>query len=91
MAQAIASPIPVRCVGQVSPHPQRENAGKRENIPVFPDVGSITTLLPGISFPSRSAASTMAFAMRSLTDPPADMYSTFPTAQKDATRVLSAS
>lgn len=52
---------------------------EQENTPVLPDVGSITTLLPGMSLPSRSAASTMAFAMRSLTDPPADMNSTLPT------------
>lgn len=46
---------------------------------MFPEVGSITTLCPGISLPSLSAASTILFAIRSFTDPPADVYSTFPT------------
>jgi hypothetical protein len=49
-------------------------------MPVLPDVGSMTTLRPGTSTPSRSAASTMALAIRSLTDPPADGNSTLPTA-----------
>ena len=48
-------------------------------LPVLPDVGSITTLLPGIRVPSFSAASTMALAILSLIEPPADMYSTFAT------------
>src|SRR5215211_8055332 len=37
--------------------------------PVFPDVGS-TIVPPGLSRPSRSAASTIATAGRSLTEPP---------------------
>lgn len=41
----------------------------------------MTTLLPGMSSPSFSASSTMRFAIRSLTEPPADMYSTFPTVE----------
>ena len=49
------------------------------NVPVFPEVGSMTTLVPGISFPSCSATSTMRFAIRSLTLPPADVYSSLPT------------
>ena len=32
-----------------------------------------------MSFPSLSASSTIRFAIRSFTDPPADVYSTFPT------------
>jgi hypothetical protein len=51
-------------------------------IPVLPEVGSITTLLPGINLPSRSAFSTMAFAMRSLVEPPEDINSTLPTVIK---------
>ena len=47
--------------------------------PVLPEVGSMTTLFPGMSFPSFSAASTMALAIRSLTEPPAEVYSTFAT------------
>ncbi|KAI3619946.1 pyridoxal phosphate-dependent enzyme [Moniliophthora roreri] len=43
----------------------------------------MTTLLPGISFPSLSAASTIAFAIRSLTEPPEDIYSTLPTERVD--------
>jgi hypothetical protein len=39
----------------------------------------MTTLLPGISFPSLSAASTMAFAILSLTEPPAEVNSSLPT------------
>lgn len=46
---------------------------------MFPDVGSITTLLPGMSFPSASATSTIRFAILSFTEPPADIYSTFAT------------
>ncbi len=54
-----------------------------KNVPVFPDVGSMTTLCPGMSFPSFSASSTMRLAMRSLTEPPAEVYSTFPTEYSD--------
>ncbi len=42
----------------------------------------MTTLYPGVSLPSRSASSTMRFAILSLTDPPAEVYSTFPTARQ---------
>jgi hypothetical protein len=51
-------------------------------MPVLPEVGSMTTLLPGINLPWRSASSTMALAMRSLTEPPEDMNSTLPTAPR---------
>lgn len=74
MAQAIASPIPL---GYASAKLQRKRAGGF--LPVLPDVGSITTLFPGISFPSASAASTIALAILSLTEPPTDVYSSFPT------------
>ena len=47
--------------------------------PVFPEVGSMTTLCPGMSLPSRSATSTIRFAILSFTDPPAETYSSFPT------------
>lgn len=50
---------------------------------MLPEVGSITTLFPGMSLPSFSAASTMALAILSLTDPPADVYSTLPTVEND--------
>ena len=50
--------------------------------PVFPDVGSMTTLCPGMRVTSFSASSTMRFAMRSLTEPPDDMNSVFPTIQR---------
>ena len=36
-------------------------------MPVLPLVGSISTVLPGVIFPSRSAASIMANPMRSFT------------------------
>lgn len=39
----------------------------------------MTTLFPGINFPSFSAASTIAFAILSFTEPPAEKYSTLPT------------
>src|SRR5687768_10810943 len=42
--------------------------------PVLPLVGS-TMVPPGLSLPSRSAASTILMAIRSLTDPPGFMYS----------------
>src|SRR4029453_2644328 len=43
--------------------------------PVLPLVGS-TIVPPGLSWPERSARSTMASPMRSLTDPPGFRYST---------------
>ena len=73
-AQAIASPIPV-ILSQRCEHHERHSICA----PVLPEVGSITTLNPGLSRPSFSAASTIRFAILSFTDPPADMYSTFPT------------
>jgi hypothetical protein len=45
-------------------------------MPVLPDVGS-TIVPPGFSLPSRSAASMMRAAMRSLLDPPGLRYSIF--------------
>ena len=42
----------------------------------------MTTLFPGMSLPSASAASTIRFAIRSLTEPPADVYSSLPTADE---------
>ena len=74
MAQAMARPMPVEGNKLVLP-----GIKDSQYVPVFPEVGSMTTLLPGISFPSFSAASTMAFAIRSFTDPPADVNSTFAT------------
>jgi hypothetical protein len=49
------------------------------NAPVFPEVGSMTTLCPGISLPSRSAISTIRVAILSFTEPPGETYSNFPT------------
>ena len=49
------------------------------DVPVLPDVGSITTLFPGINLPSRSASSTIRFAILSLTEPPDETNSTFAT------------
>ena len=46
---------------------------------MLPDVGSMTTLFPGTNFPSASATSTIRLAILSFTDPPEDIYSTFPT------------
>src|SRR6187399_3153049 len=43
-------------------------------MPVLPEVGS-TIVPPGLSLPSRSAASIMRLAMRSLLDPPGFTYS----------------
>ena len=40
-------------------------------------------LFPGMSVPSFSAASIIAFAIRSLTDPPAEKNSTLPTVIPD--------
>ena len=45
---------------------------------MFPDVGS-TIVPPGRSFPSRSAASIIGSPMRSFTEPPGFMYSSFAT------------
>ena len=42
----------------------------------------MTTLFPEMSLPSASAARTMAFAILSFTEPPADRNSTFPTIKK---------
>ena len=53
----------------------------RYHVPVLPDVGSMTTLFPGTNFPSASATSTIRLAILSFTDPPEDIYSTFPTTQ----------
>jgi hypothetical protein len=39
----------------------------------------MTTLWPGMSFPSCSATSIIRFAILSLTEPPAEVYSSFPT------------
>jgi hypothetical protein len=50
--------------------------------PVFPEVGSMTTLCPGISFPSCSATSIMRFAILSFTEPPGEVHSNFPTERK---------
>src|SRR5712672_972670 len=47
--------------------------------PVFPEVASMTTLCPGMSFPSSSATSIIRFAILSFTEPPGDVYSNFPT------------
>jgi hypothetical protein len=49
------------------------------NAPVFPEVGSMTMLCPGMSFPSCSAISTIRFAILSFTEPPGETYSSFPT------------
>ena len=49
---------------------------------MLPDVGSMTTLFPGTSLPSFSAASTIAFAIRSLTEPPAETNSSLPTVKR---------
>ena len=43
---------------------------------MFPDVGSMI-VPPGFSFPSRSASSISLIPIRSLTDPPGLMYSSF--------------
>ena len=43
---------------------------------MLPEVGS-TIVPPGLSFPSRSAASIIASPIRSLFDPPGFMYSSF--------------
>ena len=71
MAHAMASPMPVRL--------DSIDNNYKTHSPVFPDVGSMTILLPGMSVPSFSAASIIAFAIRSLTDPPAEKNSTLPT------------
>src|SRR5688572_28215548 len=47
-------------------------------MPVFPLVGSTRVVSPGRIRPSRSAASIMASATRSFTDPPGLRYSHFP-------------
>src|SRR3954454_20763207 len=47
-------------------------------VPVLPEVGSMI-VPPGRSRPSRSAASTMVIATRSLIEPPGLKYSTLPT------------
>ena len=52
---------------------------EQQNVPVFPEVGSMTTLCPGMSFPSCSATSIIRFAILSFTEPPAEVYSNFPT------------
>ena len=52
---------------------------RQPNVPVFPEVGSMTTLCPGMSFPSCSATSIICFAILSFTEPPAEVYSSFPT------------
>jgi hypothetical protein len=49
------------------------------NAPVFPEVGSMTVFCPGMSLPSSSAISTIRFAILSLTEPPGETYSSFPT------------
>ena len=49
---------------------------------MLPEVGSMTTLCPGTSFPSFSAASTMAFAILSLTEPPTERHSSLPTKRR---------
>src|SRR5215208_5638546 len=46
-------------------------------VPVLPEVGS-TIVPPGFSFPSRSAASTIVIAIRSLIEPPGLRNSSFP-------------
>ena len=43
---------------------------------MLPEVGS-TIVPPGFSFPSRSAASIIVIAIRSLTEPPGFRYSSF--------------
>ena len=53
--------------------------------PVLPAVGSMITFFPGINFPSASATSIIRLATLSFTDPPEDIYSTFPTAQRKVT------
>lgn len=58
--------------------------------PVLPLVGSITMLLSGISTPSFSASRTIRLAMRSLTDPPTEKNSVFPTKSKGEFRYLCA-
>lgn len=49
---------------------------------MLPEVGSMRTLCPGTSLPSFSAASTMAFAILSLTEPPTDIHSSLPTREE---------
>lgn len=80
-AHAIARPIP-NARAQISYSSCRTSFIDRYS-PVLPDVGSITTLLPGISFPSCSATSIIRFAIRSFTEPPADVYSSLPTIHDD--------
>ena len=77
IAQAIAKPIPVGRVHRAF----RGLRMEKQCAPVFPEVGSMTTLFPGINFPSVSATSTIRLAILSFTDPPDDIYSTFPTVQ----------
>lgn len=78
IAQAIAKPIPTGRVQEAFKEGWRI---KRWYAPVLPDVGSMTTLFLGINFPSVSATSTIRLAILSFTDPPEDIYSTFPTAR----------
>lgn len=53
--------------------------GSKDYLPVLPEVASMTMLFPGIRVPSFSAASTIAFAILSLTEPPIEVTSTLPT------------
>ena len=56
-----------------------QKGATQKDAPVLPEVGSMTTLFPGMSLPSFSAAITMALAILSLTDPPAEKNSTLAT------------
>lgn len=78
IAQAMASPIPDN-------HDETKELTLNpiNLVPVLPEVGSMTILFPGMSLPSFSAASTIAFAILSFTDPPADMNSTLATARDE--------
>ena len=51
-------------------------------VPVLPEVGS-TIVPPGLSFPSRSAASIIVIPIRSLIDPPGFRYSSLTTTVAD--------
>ena len=55
----------------------------RLHAPVLPALGSMTTFLPGINFPSTSATSIIRLAILSFTDPPEDIYSSFATIPKE--------
>ena len=58
---------------------ERATSSTMRDSPVFPEVGSMTTLFPGMSFPSCSATSIMRFAILSFTEPPGEVHSSFPT------------